>query len=256
MDMISLIRKIHGTSLIYSYIFKPLQLFLIKIDTTKYTYIDKFGLITSANCDFLNESEFVSALSARTKQNPQLSTRKWDLHINQWAVNQAKNLSGDFVECGVFKGSLARFNLTLLNFNELKDKKYYLFDTYSGFDMNVTTKEESSIFKGHYDYDYYDYVKDSFKFYPNVIVIKGTVPYSLSTVNIKKVAYLSIDMNCVIPEVEALKYFWPKLVSGGIVVLDDYGWLTQLKKAHDDFAKSVGLTILTLPTGQGILIKP
>ena len=65
-------------------------------------------------------------------------------------------------------------------------------------------------------------------------------------------------MNCVQPEVAAMEYFWPKLVAGGVVILDDYGFSGHeaQKRAADQFAASVGARILSLPTGQGLLIKP
>ena len=71
-------------------------------------------------------------------------------------------------------------------------------------------------------------------------------------------SFLHIDMNCVYPEAEALKYFWDKLVKGGMVIFDDYGWAVyyEQKQAHDLFAESKGVKIVTLPTGQGLLIKP
>ena len=67
-----------------------------------------------------------------------------------------------------------------------------------------------------------------------------------------------LDMNIVVPKRAALAYFWDKLVPGGIVLFDDYGWLGYIaqKKAHDEFAASMGVKILNLPTGQGMLIKP
>ena len=81
---------------------------------------------------------------------------------------------------------------------------------------------------------------------------------TLPQADCEKISFLSIDMNSEIPEVAALEYFWPKLVSGGIIVLDDYGYpgcLNQ-KLAHDKFAASKGVMVLSLPTCQGIIIKP
>lgn len=65
-------------------------------------------------------------------------------------------------------------------------------------------------------------------------------------------------MNCLLPEVAALNFFWDKLVSGGIIVLDDYGFVNRIeqKKGHDQFAQEKKVSILNLPTGQGIIIKP
>ncbi|MFM6908271.1 MAG: hypothetical protein ACKPKT_24985, partial [Dolichospermum sp.] len=64
--------------------------------------------------------------------------------------------------------------------------------------------------------------------------------------------------NCTLPEIAALNFFWDKLVSGAIVVLDDYGFAPHIeqKKAHDMFATQHNVIVLSLPTGQGIIIKP
>ena len=47
-------------------------------------------------------------------------------------------------------------------------------------------------------------------------------------------------------------------MSGAAVVLDDYGWEKHIvqKHAFDDFAGRMGVPILSLPTGQGLIIKP
>jgi hypothetical protein len=66
-------------------------------------------------------------------------------------------------------------------------------------------------------------------------------------------------MKCVQPEIEALEFFWNKMAPGGIIILDDYGYANKFhhqKAAHDLFAKSKGVQILSLPTCQGVLIKP
>jgi hypothetical protein len=45
---------------------------------------------------------------------------------------------------------------------------------------------------------------------------------------------------------------------GAFIVLDDYGWKLNIrqKEAWDVFAAERGVTVLSLPTGQGIIQKP
>jgi len=56
----------------------------------------------------------------------------------------------------------------------------------------------------------------------------------------------------------AANLFWDKMVGGAIMVLDDYGWSghEEQKRAFDNFAHVRGVEILTLPTGQGRVLKP
>lgn len=55
-----------------------------------------------------------------------------------------------------------------------------------------------------------------------------------------------------------LEYYYDKLVPGGIIVLDDYGWNMFHKRlaVEKAFFKAKGLTVLELPTGQGLVVKP
>lgn len=101
-------------------------------------------------------------------------------------------------------------------------------------------------------------MKGTFSRFNNVIIVKGAVPDTLLEVKAEKVCYLSIDMNCASPEIAAAEFFWDKMVSGATMLLDDYNWTTQVvqRRAFDEFAKSKNVAILTLPTGQGLILKP
>jgi len=166
-------------------------------------------------------------------------------------------LEGDFVECGVAKGFLSKIAIDDVSFKNFP-KTFFLMDTYEGLSEKYLTEveKEKNKIRG---YEFvYEQVKDTFKSYPNVKIIKGAIPETLSQVTSEKIAYLHIDMNCVIPEIAAAEYFWEKLVSGAAVILDDYGHggHEAQKYAFDDFAKKKGIPILCLPTGQGLIIKP
>ena len=104
----------------------------------------------------------------------------------------------------------------------------------------------------------YQEVNENFSEFNRVHLVRGTVPGTLTEPDISKVCYLHLDMNCTEPEIAAAEFFWDKLSSGGIVLLDDYayeGYLPQ-KRAHDKFASEKDVPILALPTGQGFYIKP
>jgi O-methyltransferase len=65
-------------------------------------------------------------------------------------------------------------------------------------------------------------------------------------------------MNITEPEIAAANYFWDKIVSGGVIILDDYGFTAHInqKLAFDAWAAQKNVKLLSLPTGQAIIFKP
>ena len=100
-------------------------------------------------------------------------------------------------------------------------------------------------------------VSRNFAQWRDVTIIEGPIPDTLS-VGTGPFAFLHLDLNCAPPEVAALHYFWPRLVAGAVVLLDEYGYAghRQQKMAMDTAAESLGITVASLPTGQGLMIKP
>lgn len=198
---------------------------------------------------------------------------EWRVAVCCWAARHAAKLRGDFVECGVNTGIFSLAVCEYVDFNSL-DKSFYLFDTFEGIPIDQMSDKEKSIRKTNvvspdgkstapskYNEMYpqcYEIAARNFAPFPRAHLVRGTVPESLSAVNIESVAYLSIDMNIAYPERAAIERFWPKLSSGAIVVLDDYAWQAhaEQKATLDEFTRDVGVEILTLPTGQGLIIKP
>ena len=188
---------------------------------------------------------------------------EWRVAICCWAGWHARQLPGDFVECGTNTGIYSLAVCEYVDFNAL-DKSFWLFDTFAGHPPEQISEQERRLADGgaaglpsSYP-DCYDIAQRNFATFPRAQLVRGKVPDTLGTVAIDRIAYLSIDMNLEYPERAALEFFWPRLVPGGIVVLDDYGWLQHRaqRDSHDAFARARGLEIFGLPTGQGLLLKP
>jgi Macrocin-O-methyltransferase (TylF). len=230
-----------------------------KIKDIPSTYNQDCLITLAQNTDAMQEPRFQAAWEYASRLFPNGAQPLWRTYLCCWAAEHALHLEGDFVECGVNLGGLSRAIAEYVNFNNT-DKTFYLFDTYCGLAKTHISPGEEGMLQHHNEiyYDCYAEAKQTFKDFPRVTLVKGTVPESLATVAIDKVAYLSIDMNCVMPEVEALRFFWDKLVPGALVVFDDYGWVPHRiqKEGIDAVAREKGVSVLTLPTGQGLLVKP
>lgn len=81
---------------------------------------------------------------------------------------------------------------------------------------------------------------------------------TLAQIDSEEIAFVHIDMNCAPPEIAAIEYLWPRLTTGAMVLLDDYAYIGyhHQKNAMDKFANSKSVDIMSLPTGQGLLVKP
>ncbi|MGH8163034.1 MAG: TylF/MycF/NovP-related O-methyltransferase, partial [Rhodanobacteraceae bacterium] len=104
----------------------------------------------------------------------------------------------------------------------------------------------------------FEAARTNFAPWPRCRLVRGEVPDTLAAFPAdRKVAFLSIDMNILLPEIAALDFFWDRLLPGGIVLLDDYGWASHAdqRAGFDAFARAQGTLVLTLPTGQGMLIR-
>ena len=215
------------------------------------------GLATLQSSDFAQDPRFKRAYALGKQTGSWHSHElRWRIHVLLWAASCSARLPGAFVECGVNRGGFARAIISYTDFGCL-DKDYFLFDTFTGFDPAQLSDEERKTVAPVYQYqECFSDVQREFAGERFVKLVRGPVPQSL--IDVGKVAFLSIDMNCVAPEIAAAEFFWPHLSPGAIIVLDDYGFtLHHLQKlAFDKLAESWGTEILSLPTGQGLIIKP
>lgn len=238
------------------------------------TYYDQDGLRTIHNHEFMLDSSFQRAyergVRAQGSLRPGPGEKEyhchWRVYIALWAGFSASKLEGDFVECGVNKGMFSSCIMEYLRW-DLLGKTFYLMDTFRGLDEScisdsdrqsgVLEMNRSRLESGFY-VSTVKSVEENFSEWKNVKIIEGSIPKSLSECKAEKIAYLHLDMNCSSPEVAALDYFWNSLVPGAFILMDDYAYngSRNEKLELDAFVNKKGLKIVSLPTGQGLLIKP
>jgi O-methyltransferase len=223
------------------------------------------GLATRHNADFMRDPRFIEAYRVGTSDSPREIRVEWRVHVALWCATHALSLEGDFVECGVHTAILSAAVMTWVDFAKQPNRKFYLFDTWSGIPAEQVSEEEKhsgtlEINRKYKNGDMiYASVLKKLSCWPNSVVVRGRVPDSLSAMTSSdKVAFASIDMNVAAPEIAAAEFLWPRLVPGAPMLLDDYGWtkLINQKRAWDEFAQRHRIMILSLPTGQGLIMKP
>ncbi len=224
------------------------------------------ALMTVQNHEFVDDPRFMRAYQRGMQATGSDFHFRWRVHVALWAAATASKLRGDFVECGVNKGFVSSAIMNYLDWNSL-EKKFYLLDTFQGLDERYVSEEEKaagylesnrkSLATGYYMTGV-EQAKKNFSEWKNAIVIQGTIPDSLTFVESPAIAYLHLDLNCSPPEVAALECLWDRLVPGAFVLHDDYSQMAYKisKDGMDRFAAKKNLQFVSLPTGQGLLIKP
>jgi hypothetical protein len=226
------------------------------------------GLVTVHNHDYLRDAEFRRAYArgVRALNGAEDYSWHWRVHVGLWAARTACGVEGDFVECGVNRGFMSSAIMEHLEWNA-RDRTFYLLDTFAGLDPRFVSDVEvqrGSLGRNRRELSTGFYVEgpasvvENFAQWRNVRLIVGAVPETLEQVDASRIAFLHLDMNCALPEVAAAEHFWDRLVPGAVVLLDDYAYLgyESQKEAMDGFAARRGVAICSLPTGQGLLLKP
>ena len=202
------------------------------------------------NMGFLQDKKFTDTVTKQTRMVSEQSMI-WRFHVLAWAAQHAKFLAGDFVECGVYEGVSTRILADYLDFAGI-DKRWFLYDL---FDNSGGTGE--GVVMTHHGPGLYERVCASFASMKNIKVVAGRVPEIFADVVPERIAFLHLDLNDADAERAALTELFPRIVPGGLVVLDDYGWdfyPTQQTSADAFFAEHA-YRALELPTGQGLVIK-
>ena len=156
-------------------------------------------------------------------------------------------LRGEIVECGVFKGnSLIRWVKFRALLENSYSRKIYGFDTFGSFpDASIaeeeTKRQEFINEAGNQSVkinDFQEYLK-KLNLDDNIFLVEGdinnTVPNFVNKFKEIRIALLHIDVDLYEPTKTCLEKFYPHVVKGGIIILDDYGAFPGANKAIEEF---------------------
>lgn len=160
------------------------------------------------------------------------------------------------VECGVCDGLTAFFASKAQGNN--KNWKFYLYDAWQGMKSKPLLKAEKKM-AGDYNYLSFENTKiNLIQFKKHLIFRRGFIPQSFAKINDpEKLSWLHIDLNSAKTTQDALKYFFPKIARGGLILFDDYAFYgyTNTRTSVDKFFQNKKGLLLPLPTGQAIFFK-
>lgn len=173
-----------------------------------------------------------------------------------------ENIQGDIVECGVWKGgSMMAAMMVLVEKNTL-DRNFFLYDTFEGMsaptaaDRSYTGQTAAELMESSsqsdqgsiWCYSSLEEVKENIKGtgYPleRVTFVKGKVEDTLPGILPGTIALLRLDTDFYESTLQELRYLFPLLIHGGVLIIDDYGHWEGARKAVDEYMAGNHVQIL------------
>lgn len=160
---------------------------------------------------------------------------------------------GAIAEIGVFQGDFAS---KIGEF--LPDNKFYLFDTFDGFNNQDTQFDKENNYS-EIDNDFTntteEMVLSKITNPQRCIIKKGYFPDTAAGLE-EKFIFVSIDPDLYKPAIAALEYFYPRLVEGGYIFLHDFNHSQYrgIKKALYEFMESDKIKYIPIPDISGTVV--
>jgi hypothetical protein len=215
------------------------------------------GMATSHNDGFMRASKFKRAYTRACLASGWDYQIPWRVHQALWAAEVALGIEGDFVELGTGRGFIMSAVLDSISDWSRLNRQLWLFDTFMPFALDEQGQQSAASRKRPYYAESLEAVTRNFAEWANVRIVQGQLPGTLYKTQIEKIAFLHIDLNHPDPEVASLRYLWPRISKGGIVLLDDYAYARHQSQYEviNALAEEIGFSILSTPTGQGIIVR-
>ncbi len=223
-------------------------------ESRKYLESKGWGVIPPDQWRIDMEAEFISIWDRAAPFTMTSQERGYSLYKGvEYIVRN--NIPGDFIECGVWKGgSCIIIALALIQFGDTR-RRIRLYDTFQGMtepgcedviawnNLPVSEKMDRDRRAGKNSFASWaagiGEVRRNLALtgYPeeNFILIPGDVEETLNSAEKDPVALLRLDTDWYASTLKELSILFPRLVPGGLLVIDDYGHFKGARRAVDEY---------------------
>jgi len=197
----------------------------------------------------LDDSQFRTTFEKFSNENWTSYERKWNL---KELLKLTRHIQGDFAECGVFRGGSAFF---MCQIAQADNKEVHLFDSFQGL-SNPEQHESAHWTVGDLAIDEEE-VKANLADFDNFHTYPGWIPERFADVADRSFSFVHIDVDLQQPTRDSIEFFFPRMVAGGILLLDDHGsaMCPGARQAALTYFEAKTEEVLDLATGQGLVIK-
>jgi len=166
-----------------------------------------------------------------------------------------RNIPGDLIETGVWRGGATIFMRAILKAYGVTDRLVWAADSFEGLPAPDPEKYPADAGDPHHTFKELaitlDQVKANFARYglldDQVRFLKGWFRETLLQSPIEKLAVLRLDGDMYESTMDALVHLYPKLSKGGYLIVDDYGAVPNCAKAVQDYRTANSITDELIP---------
>lgn len=175
------------------------------------------------------------------------------------AVINTNKLDGDVAEVGTYTGGSAEL---ICRFKG--NKNFYVFDCFDEGLKDILPIDKKGVINNEFDAS--DLKNGMFRApeqitinrlsnYSNVHIYKGYFPETVKDILNKKFSYVNFDVDTYKSTLSCLKFFYPRMVKGGIMMSHDYVGMRGVRKAVDEFFKIKPEPIIEMSGSQCLIVK-
>lgn len=220
-----------------------------------YFIISRFGRYYYLGEDYKywrQDNNFIEKFRELSPHNYSSEERKYTLRE---FVRLTANVPGDLAECGCYVGVSAWFMA-----KESSNSELFLFDSFEGLSdpaLEDTVVDDVQQWQAGDLKINEELLRRNLAEFEHIHVLKGWIPARFGEVRNHRFRLIHIDVDLYQPTLDSLAFFYPRLSPGGVIVMDDYGFMTcpGANKAANDYMADKPEHILQLPTGQGVIIR-
>ena len=171
-----------------------------------------------------------------------------------------RNLPGSTAECGVFRGVASALICQTLKGTYAAGDGHLGFDSFDGVaepdDLDRRANGRLHWQRGQLRAS----LADTTAFlapYADCRLVQGWIPDCFGPAEERQFRLVHIDVDLHSATRDSLAFFYPRLVTGGMIVLDDHGFVDcpGARQAACEFFADKPEPIIEMPTGQGLIIK-
>jgi len=204
--------------------------------------------------DFSKKKEIPKAL-LQTERQEKDKIRFYALWLQLERINRHQ-IAGDLAEVGVYKGETAR-----IIHHMLPNRMLHLFDSFEGLPHQVIREDYDGTVRPQtvkFDNTSPEMVLKTIKGNDNIRIYPGVFPETAHPIDNVQFALVHLDADLYQSTLDGLRYFYPRLSAGGVLIVHDYNHNWEgVTKAVNEFMNEVPEEFVEIPDqlGSAILIK-